>query len=143
MAPDQPTAFAARSDKCKEWKVNRACINKSSMQQNTDSLKQAEMSASNKPSQAYNMFSGKLKKFRNGFSISDYKKSSTITDNKHKFTVSSLFSGGLTDTVSAVRCGFRPLWGADHNPNLCNMWSFLTETRCYKNVFGNSVKEAI
>ena len=113
------------------------------MQQSTDSLKQTEMSASNKPSQAYNMFSGKLKKFRNGFSISDYKKNSTITDNKHKFTVASLFSGGLTDTISAVRCGFRPLWGADHNPNLCNMWSFLTETRCYKNVFGNSVMEAI
>ena len=108
MAPDQTTAFAARSDKCKEWKVNRACINKSSMQQNTDSLKQAEISAVNKPSQAYNMFSGKLNKFRNGFSISEYK-NSNITDNKHKFTVSSLFSGGLTDTISAVRCGFRPL----------------------------------
>jgi hypothetical protein len=142
MAPDQTTAFAARSDKCKEWKVNRACINKSSMQQNTDSLKQAEISAVNKPSQAYNMFSGKLNKFRNGFSISEYK-NSNITDNKHKFTVSSLFSGGLTDTISAVRCGFRPLWGADHNPNLCNMWSFLTDTRCYENVFGNSIKEAI
>ena len=61
---------------------------------------------------------------------------------KYKFTVSTLFSGGLTDTISAVRSGFRPLCGADHSPNLCNMWSFFTDTRCYKNVFGNSIKEA-
>ena len=99
------------------------------MQQHTDSLKLAQISAINKPSEAYNMFSGKLNKFRNDFSISEYKKISINTDNKYKFTVSTLFSGGLTDTISAVRSGFRPLWGADHSPNLCNMWSFFTDTK--------------
>ena len=100
--------------------------------------------AVNKPSQAYKLFSGKLNKWRNNFSISDYKnnKSSIVIDNKYKFTVSTLFSGGLTDTISAIRCGFRPLWGADYNHNLRSMWTFLTNTVCHKEVFSNSVKES-
>ena len=89
-ASDRTAAFAARSDKCKEWKVNRPCIDKPSLQQHTDTLKLAEISAVNKPSQAYKLFSGKLNKWRNNFNISDYKnnKSSSIIDNKYKFTVS-------------------------------------------------------
>ena len=73
IAPDQTAAFAARSDKCKEWKVNRACIDKSSLQQNIDTLIVTDNSSVNKQSQAYKLFSGKFNKFRNNVSMSAYK----------------------------------------------------------------------
>ena len=72
IAPDQTAAFAARSDKCKEWKVNRVCIDKPSLQQHTDTLISTDHSSVNKPSQAYKLLSGKLNKWRNNFSISAY-----------------------------------------------------------------------
>ena len=97
----------------------------------------------NKPSQAYKLFSGKLNKWRHNFIITAYKnnKNSHTNGNKYKFIVSTLFSGGLTDTISAIRCEFRPLWGAEYNRDLCNMWSFLTNIVCHKDVFSKSVEE--
>jgi hypothetical protein len=61
---------------------------------------------------------------------------------KPKFTVSTLFSGGLIDTISAIQCDFKPLWGAEYNRDLRNTWSFLTNTVCHKDVFSKSVEEA-
>ena len=115
------------------------------MQQNTDTLKQANNQAVNKPTEAYKLFSGKLTKWRNNFSISEYtnNNNSTLTDNKSKLTVATLFSGGLTDTISALKCDFRPLWGADPHSDLRDMWTFLTHTKCYKNVFSNDVIKSI
>ena len=90
------------------------------------------------------MLSGKLNKWRNNFSIPAYKnnKNSNLTGNKYKFTVSTLFSGGLTNTISAIRCEFKCLWGAEYNRDLRNMWSLLTNTVCHKDVFSKSVEGA-
>ena len=41
-----------------------------------------------------------------------------------------------------MQCGFIPLWGADYNRDLRNMWSFLTNTVCHKDVFSNPVDGA-
>ena len=98
----------------------------------------------NKPSQVYKLLSGKLNKWRNNFSITAYKNNqySNTMGTKPKFTVSTLFSGGLTDTISAIRCDFKPLWGAEYNRDLRKMWSFLTNTVCNKDVLSKSVEEA-
>ena len=69
-------------------------------------------------------------------------KNSNITGNKYKFVVSTLFSGGLTDTISAIQCDFKPLWRAEYNCDLRNMWSFLSNTVCHKDVFSKSLEEA-
>ena len=115
------------------------------MQQNTDTLIQANNQAVNKPTEAYRLLRGKLTKWRNNFCISEYtnNNNSNLTDNKSKLTVATLFSGGLTDTISALKCDFRPLWGADPHSDLRDMWTFLTHTKCYKNVFSNDVVKSI
>ena len=43
-------------------------------------------------------------------------------------TVGVLSSGGCLDTLAALRCGFRPLWGTEVDERLRALWSHLTHT---------------
>ena len=41
-------------------------------------------------------------------------------------TVGVFSSGGCLDTLAALRCGFRPLWGTEVDERLRTLWSHLT-----------------
>ena len=50
------------------------------------------------------------------------------TKRERKYTVGVFCSGGCLDTIAAMRCGFRPVWGTEVCHRKRALWSSLTGT---------------
>ena len=52
-----------------------------------------------------------------------------------KHSVAVLASGGLLDTMAAVRAGFKPIWGSETQETMKRMWTTFTGTHNYGDAF--------
>ena len=77
---------------------------------------------------------GELRAWRNKFDITTAKDMcrSIQTD---KYSVAILASGGLLDTLSAIRAGMCPIWGSEIDETMQAMWKDLTANKCYGDAF--------
>ena len=56
-------------------------------------------------------------------------------DRNGKRTVAILSSGGLLDTMAAIRSGFSPIWGTEIDSRKQNMWETLTGNQSLGDTF--------
>lgn len=52
-----------------------------------------------------------------------------------KYSVAILASGGLLDTLGAIRAGLMPIWGSDTDELSRQMWTNLVGNQCYDDAF--------
>jgi site-specific DNA-cytosine methylase len=68
-----------------------------------------------------------LKNWRQGISIRSIK--SQIANGKQdSYSLGVLASGGMLDTIAAVRAGFHPIWGSEIDTDMKAMWEDMTNT---------------
>ena len=48
-----------------------------------------------------------------------------------KYSVAVIATGGLLDTLAAIRSGLMPIWGCDIEPIAQRMWADLVGSKCY------------
>jgi site-specific DNA-cytosine methylase len=52
-----------------------------------------------------------------------------------KYSVAVMASGGLLDTIAAIRAGLTPIWGSDTDTLSQKLWRDLTGSECHGNAF--------
>ena len=64
------------------------------------------------------------------------------TNDTQDWTVGILCSGGCLDTITAIRTGFRVIWGSEINVEQTKMFEDLTGAKCLGDTFGSAVASA-
>jgi site-specific DNA-cytosine methylase len=75
--------------------------------------------------------------------LANWREQLTITRAKHlcrhsendKYSVAVLASGGLLDTLAAIRAGLLPIWGSDNNQVMRRLWTDLVGMQCNGDAF--------
>ena len=75
-----------------------------------------------------------LNEWRECFTINDAKDACRNIE-QDKYSVAVLASGGLLDTLSAIRAGMCPIWGSEVDPTMQSMWQDLTANKCYGDAY--------
>ena len=86
-----------------------------------------------------------LQLWRDTFTVKQAKEESkerTSDQNKDKFTVGELCSGGCLDTLAAMRAGFQPVFSSEIDCNQARMFEQLTGGECLGDTFGERMKGA-
>ena len=75
-----------------------------------------------------------LKLWREPFTI-NMAKQACRHNNRDKCSVAILASGGLLDTLAAIRAGLTPIWGSEIDLVQRKMWEDLIGTKCHGDAF--------
>ena len=73
-----------------------------------------------------------MEAWRNACSMAEI---SDRLESQEGYSVAVLGSGGLLDTIAAVRAGFIPVWGTEVCPKQQRLWCNLTSSPNYPNTF--------
>ena len=67
-----------------------------------------------------------IKSWRNNLQTTDYQYLCKQEIRKGQMTAAILASGGLLDTMSSIRSGFKVIWGSDNDTNMQKLWENMT-----------------